>query len=712
MTKDLIVVNGVAANIAHMRCEVRLSGTEASMNRMAFFDVRARSRDVLIAALLVFVTMVCSCSQEHFEGDLEQPSRAVNSTNASVPEDLPLPDHEPVPHSILVVRWRDTAAMTGAVRSAADGIVGELRNATKKPVTARVLVVTAGLDGRKIERELQRFTLAAEAIAEANVQLSKLPIQSEAALSFAALLAEVDGPKGTIRVSSTPVYYRFQKGYTEAVLYNADEVAKLPNGGLMTEDLMDVRGRILEADGSVTDAADALARTAVTNLSLGKGVQGLSGFGRVAVDPTTGRAPPPFAAKLPGAHPTQTLQAPSRVSLMVCTRWHVQYTDAGFGEDHFATSSWSHQRASFAYAYIVDTGWNTYWEGNLDSAGCAWVSLAPGVYAVFQVTDNTRQGGKLFQSYYMAGGTENTSYDYTGFSVGTGTTWVELYPSGNDSAIQAAAVTGQILYQDANTPHGLGLVSDHPYKVVTNIGCPGFPPATDSCYMDTSNGGGPFGTTRIGTTEIDGVPSANWKYMIAHEIGHHVEDSAMGFYNYNYMDNASEPLCACNYDLSWGNTEHCMQSRENIGGAQNEGFAQAFGGRVFNSPSENDAIHVYYKPFAEDDWDDPEWPPSKFDLLDQPRWRQTQCNVAAKGVEMDWMTFFYAVTMEYSSDSVPMSDVFSLYRLACGNGTPVKCSNQTIGWPNLSFWAGDQWADNPDAMNYFWAMGAAHGVAD
>jgi hypothetical protein len=155
-----------------------------------------------------------------------------------------------------------------------------------------------------------------------------------------------------------------------------------------------------------------------------------------------------------------------------------------------------------------------------------------------------------------------------------------------------------------------------------------------------------------------------------------------------------------------------MQSREQVGGAETEGFAQAFAGRVFNTPSENDAVLVYYKPIAWDDWEDPTLPPSSLDMLDQPRWMKTYCNAVDKGVEMDWMTFLYAVTMEYSSDSVPINDIFSLYRLACGAGTPIQCTGQGIFWGNLSWWAGSQWASNPDALNYFWAMGAAHGVAN
>jgi hypothetical protein len=206
---------------------------------------------------------------------------------------------------------------------------------------------------------------------------------------------------------------------------------------------------------------------------------------------------------------------------------------------------------------------------------------------------------------------------------------------------------------------------------------------------------------------------AHWKYIIAHEIGHHAQDAAMGYMHYYYSDEASESLCTCSYDLDWGNVEHCMQSREFSGGAQLEGFAQTFASRVFNLPSQSDAVHVYYKPFAEHDWMDPEWPPeATFDVLDAPQWRNSECPATNKGVEMDWMTFFYALTMEYTSDSVPMNDIFEVYRTACGSGTPVKCSNVILNWSSLDFGASEVWAWNPDAYNYWLAMSAAHGVSN
>jgi hypothetical protein len=261
------------------------------------------------------------------------------------------------------------------------------------------------------------------------------------------------------------------------------------------------------------------------------------------------------------------------------------------------------------------------------------------------------------------------------------------------------------------TAHGLGIPA-HEFRIETNTGCPHFDPMTDSCFLSPHHGGGAAGTTLIGTTEIDGAPSAHWKYLIAHELGHHVQFAAFGVLDAAYDQDASESLCSCAYDLSWGNTEHCMQSREHIGGAQVEGFAQFFASRVFNNPAQGDGTLVYYKPIAWDNWMDPAWPPSPVDPANTYRWRNTECPAAFTGVEMDWMGFFYALTMEYTSDSVPVSDLVGVYRHACGQGSPSSCNITFTTWSFLSFWKNSYWSNNPDAINYWNFLGNEYGVAN
>ncbi len=625
----------------------------------------------------------------------------------------PLPDHEPTPQASVIVRWKDMALANGTPLPSSSRIAGELRNATDRTVSGRLMLVTAGLDGRKIERELQRFSLAGKRTMDASIEVIQLPVQSEVAPSFAALVAEMESPSGMTKVSSRPLYYRFQKGYAEAVLFGSNELTKEPDWGLRTDKPTEVQGRILEIDGQFTDAAELGRGAAEAAVSSGSGRQGLSTIVHTAVDVRTGKAvlpPPRNPPKLTAAAPPRSAAAHSP-AFVVCSNWWVQYTDSDKGEDYFATSSWAHQRARYAYAYLVDAWWNVIWEGNLDSAGCASVEVpAAGEYGLFQITLGTHRDGREFNTFYHDNGSFLVGADLAWFTVYPNTTWMNLYPWGVDDSIQVAAITGQVLYQDFLASNGLGLLANHPYRIDTNLGCPTFAPFTDSCYVRPSHGGGTFGTTRIGTTVIDGAPSANWKYVTAHEIGHHVQDAAMGFISYDYNETATQSLCTCSYDLSWGNVSHCLQSREHSGGGQTEGFAQTFAARVFNSPGDGDQTLVYYKPIAWDNWNDPTWPPSRVEVLDQYQWRHTNCPATDRGVEMDWMGFFAALTSEYSSDSVPMTDVFNVYRTTCGSGTSVKCNNSGVLWGNLDFWAGSYWASNPDAYNYWIAMANAYGV--
>jgi hypothetical protein len=87
--------------------------------------------------------------------------------------------------------------------------------------------------------------------------------------------------------------------------------------------------------------------------------------------------------------------------------------------------------------------------------------------------------------------------------------------------------------------------------------------------------------------------------MLAHEIGHMVQERAMGLSFADLdTDSPAQALCRCDhYDLSWGNRKHCLQSREEQGGAQQQGFAHAFAVRVLNRTEEFNATMPYYDLF-------------------------------------------------------------------------------------------------------------------
>ena len=77
---------------------------------------------------------------------------------------------------------------------------------------------------------------------------------------------------------------------------------------------------------------------------------------------------------------------------------------------------------------------------------------------------------------------------------------------------------------------------------------------------------------------------------------------------------------------------------------------------------------------------------------------------------MDWLGFFYALTAEYSSDSVPMSDLIGVYRETCGGGNPTNCNNNQTFFGLLNHFKNEFWENNPDAINYWNFLAVEYGV--
>jgi hypothetical protein len=87
-----------------------------------------------------------------------------------------------------------------------------------------------------------------------------------------------------------------------------------------------------------------------------------------------------------------------------------------------------------------------------------------------------------------------------------------------------------------------------------------------------------------------------WKFTVAHEMGHIIQQRAMGTfftdYNFGGATVKAPPKCSCDHVTS-ANTLHCLQSIEEPGAAQLEGFAQFFASRTWNRASETDCVFKY-----------------------------------------------------------------------------------------------------------------------
>jgi outer membrane protein assembly factor BamB len=219
-----------------------------------------------------------------------------------------------------------------------------------------------------------------------------------------------------------------------------------------------------------------------------------------------------------------------------------------------------------------------------------------------------------------------------------------------------------------------------------------------------------------GSCECRWPDQARWKFVIAHEAGHQIQDEITGAFNsadYTFpcppnttcsgrqtgfshvRGELVDPpfieqygFCGCQH-VTAANAEHCLQSVERGGAAQGEGIAQWFASRVWNDRSDPDCRFVYYKEFfgetclgrnPEDCLPETVFRNTGIKTLppfgvpcDQPiKWRNRRCPIseaAEFGTELDWLQFLYSLNTAGSLAS-PMADVWAIYRHTCNPPAP------------------------------------------
>jgi hypothetical protein len=585
-----------------------------------------------------------------------------------------------VPLSEVDVGWRDQD-LGGSIRSSKASIYARIQNNSDAEQSGKLYLVASGLDGQTIKRQLSTFKLGAKATRDVPVAVRRLPIQSQQ-LAFVVVQAEFDGGDGYLtRVPTPPLHYMFNAQFRQARFYYDKDLMQLSQESQLADAPGSVShvARIAREDGTLEEV-DAAPLRETDGFSQGPTTVQFFRKDDLPVRTATQESQPPAAAMAESES-----SGVAAISPRICTTWNVFYRDSGRGEDFMSAPDFHQEPARFAYVQLINSAGNTVWEGNLNDSGCTVRSLAPGNYRLIQYTDQMTSGTRTFSTFWNYDGTEDGFVFIptvtTAFTLTSSTVTITLRPTTNNPAFNAAAVAGQVLLSNL-TLGGLGM-PDGQYNIMTNLGCPENPPGTDACYHEATD------HVRTGTTVIAGRDGAYWKFMIAHELGHYVQDRAMGMPTRELEgDVSSEPLCTCNhYDQTWGNQLHCMQSRETIGGAEVEGFAQAFALRTFNRTNQFDPVMVYYKPFKFSAATNTVFPPLALDGWGAGTgWMREHCPEAWKGVELDWMRFFFRVSSETSSNATKFSDIFSIYRRACAvGGQPRDCIEgiHNISWEHL-----------------------------
>jgi len=229
-----------------------------------------------------------------------------------------------------------------------------------------------------------------------------------------------------------------------------------------------------------------------------------------------------------------------------------------------------------------------------------------------------------------------------------------------------AAIATHVLNRTDN-----GIV-DGTYLVFADQGCPD---GNDACVDGE--------VLCLGTDQTWDYKLAHSKVTVGHEFGHVVMAKLMGTLGFTYSDSATQWQCRCDH-VTTGSQEHCLQSRENLGAAQNEGWGHFHAADLYNNPGDTNMSFAYYKEFAVDFHGQPIVisPPVVVSTYSPIRWMTTYCPSTSRGTELDWLGFYWWVHGKGGSNKYTYADFNTVYRRACTGGS-AKCSGQTPSWNNL-----------------------------
>jgi hypothetical protein len=269
------------------------------------------------------------------------------------------------------------------------------------------------------------------------------------------------------------------------------------------------------------------------------------------------------------------------------------------------------------------------------------------------------------------------------------------------------------------------------YKAIANDGCPSLNLKTDSCFSPGDS------ILFIGPGNGNAPVDSAWKYVIAHESGHFVQQKAMGSLDPTYSfcpannpncdlrsptQSLNDPpdapaLCKCDH-VTVAYQLHCLQSIERSQDAQIEGWAQFYASKTWNNPDESSCTFQYYKEFL--DVSCPPgatctnktggisiFPPLARTCKDVVKWRNRHCAVPDFGTEFDWMGFLWNANTS-SDQKATMSDLFAAYRQACGNAACGR--GNAVDWAKFSAGASATLGGTSAKFRHLTTTAASYGV--
>lgn len=509
--------------------------------------------------------------------------------------------------------------------------------------------VRAAYQGRVHSLPVWSGALWPGALQSLNVRFQDIPIRSSAGAVRAELVVTGDsGDYYDVEIASSPLYVQFTgSSYT---VFGEEE----PTNAVLSNPTS-----FEEAANQIATQLELMTTSAVNN---GQYLQISQSGGPPFWSPLTGLPRPgsQLGTHTVGADLTLSPQDvetlgnfnwstdlefvdPIFSTVKVCARWPTGPW-ADFVGPPYEPSS--HAKAYVRRALIVTPPFppeKDTWSGYLNADGCSPpLRLESATSYVLGLSTELKAGGAEVKVNDRPNGSviHRTVVFKTG-TIGVAPTSLSVGEVGKPRhATRAAAIASAVLRrQGARIPQ-------NSYTVHANQACPNAP----ACASGASIFLGP---------NTDGTHNSQWRYVVGHEFGHAVQYRANAEPNGSAKYDAAGggAICECGHVDDPTDRQHCLQSREFVPAASGEGFGHYFASLVFGSG------FTYYKSFR-DDSETVHAPPFTIPANTPVRWLETRCNEAERGVEWDWLTFQYSVSV--APNPTRLDDLLDIYRRACG----------------------------------------------
>jgi hypothetical protein len=558
-----------------------------------------------------------------------------------------------------------------------------VKNNTTDRIYLTLTLTSFGLETRQASRALTSFWISGGVQTSVVVALSSLPIRSIGSPSSVHVEALLQRSGQSRRVTSTRMGYQYGTGLSTITLWGSTGRRfdlRHPGDSRTERARMHTLDSALSSpQGDVWDPAHE-SYTPVGNLPPVGGtyyrVWGEADFWEAWPDSYPAPGTPLYGE--PG-------------TTKVCANLIYKFYDVGVGEDYYTFAGFNPMDAGYAGALLqnLDTG-AAVWGGWLDYQGCTpGLSVPPGLYALTLASrlkaQNVTVDVETEQNFDL--GTQPSGVPIIGFARALFT----MYPTGVPTDVE---VTNYLTTAASNTMVVANQILQMPDNGLTQAYITAMTRDPDTNTIDCWDG---FGnettdaaisyarsdfTTKTSTVCLGRrntlVPSDTWsKFVIGHEFGHVAQGLGTGVFSTDYAETAAQALCRCD-NVKDGNQIHCLQSREHIGPSQAEGFAQLYSSRLFNDPAGADCWFGYYKEFTDSSGavHDPPYP---VNCKQQVKWMENQCLASNRGVEYDWLEFYYDINTAPAAEKTILPDLWQVYLGACG----PNCDGADPGWTQV-----------------------------